>query len=434
MSRTSAVNPSEKYLRFALVIIAAMIAIPAQAQNYKFKVLHTFHGKDGANPYGQFVWDAHGNLIGTTANGGTGSCNRGPGCGTVFNVNTSGKMLWSYSLKSLGVGFVPNGGLYQDASGNLYGTTLYGGIVPCWEGDSLGCGVLFKLDAARKETVLYRFKGSSNGGNDGYYPQGSPVEDGGSSLYGSTIEGGAGNGGGTVFRVSQAGEEKILYSAPGPPCSPTGGSGPPSPLVLRPGNKHLYGGICGAGTYGLGAAFSMTESGQVALIYSFPGTPTDGLPVTAHGGKLYGIGSGGVSNSGCNYYGCGTVFDLSPEGEAWTEKTLYAFCQLPGCQDGQSPSGITISSDGTIYGTTTEGGNDPNCYNGDSCGVVYKLDATGKETVLHSFSGDDGAFPVGVVLDSEGNLYGAAAQGGDPNCPGSGGHGCGVIFELEPVH
>src|SRR5208337_2545369 len=111
------------FLMFLLAL--AIAAQPVQAQT--FKVLHTFHRKDGANPYGQFLWDAHGNLISATANGGTGNCSPGPGCGTVFKMNTSGKILWSYSLKNYSEGFIPNDGLYQDPAGNLYGTTTYGG-------------------------------------------------------------------------------------------------------------------------------------------------------------------------------------------------------------------------------------------------------------------------------------------------------------------
>src|SRR5579863_7143487 len=145
----SAGKPSSVILT-ALLLASAIAHAQAQAQT--FKVLHTFHGKDGANPYGQFLWDKNGNLISATANGGTGDCSPHMGCGTVFKMTTSGKILWSYSLKNFSEGFEPDEGLYQDAAGNLYGTTNFGGIVPCYEGDTLGCGIVFKLDTARKET------------------------------------------------------------------------------------------------------------------------------------------------------------------------------------------------------------------------------------------------------------------------------------------
>ncbi len=423
-------NSATRAIAISITLLLAS-AIAAQAQT--FKVLHTFHGKDGANPYGQFLWDKNGNLISATANGGTGNCSPHAGCGTVFKMNTSGKILWSYSLKNFSEGFAPNEGLYKDAAGNLYGTTLYGGVIPCWQGDTLGCGILFKLDTARKETVLYRFKGSTNGGHDGYYPVGFPIGDPAANLYGSTQNGGTGDNGGIVFRINQAGKEAIVYNFPGPPCQPAGG-GPAGALILRPGDKRLYGGACGGGTYGEGTAFRMTTSGKLTVFYDFTGQPgpSNGGAFTPNGGNLYGISAYG-GNGNCGTGGCGTLFELSPNGGTWTEKTLYLFCQISGCKDGESPdSQLVIDSAGNIYGTTIFGGDDQQCYNGGSCGVVFKLDTAGNETVLHSFSGSDGAFPLGVVMDSKGNLYGATGQGGDPKCLGSNGHGCGVVFEITP--
>jgi uncharacterized repeat protein (TIGR03803 family) len=297
------------------------------------------------------------------------------GCGTVFSMNTSGKILWSYSLKNFSEGFEPDEGLYQDAAGNLYGATNLGGIVPCYEGDTLGCGTVFKLDTASKENVLYRFKGSSNGHHDGSYPAGFLVGDPAATLYGSTVEGGAGENGGIVFRISPAGKETILYNFPGPPCQPEGG-GPASSLILRPGDKRLYGTACGGGTYGEGTAFRMTTSGKLAVLYDFTGGggPSNGGLFTPHGGSLYGASVYG-GNGNCGAGGCGTAFELSPNGGTWTEKTLYLFCQLSGCKDGQFPdSTLVIDSAGNIYGTTDFGGDYRNC-NGDTCGVVYKLDS-----------------------------------------------------------
>jgi uncharacterized repeat protein (TIGR03803 family) len=416
---------------FLMSLLALAIAAqPAQAQT--FKVLHTFHGKDGANPSGQFLWDKDGNLISITVNGGTGDCSPHAGCGTVFDMNTSGKIVWSYSLKNFSEGFEPDEGLYQDAAGNLYGTTNFGGIV-CDEGYTLGCGIVFKLDTALKETVLHRFRGPFNGYHDGYYGEGFLVADQAANLYGSTEYGGTGDNGGIVFRISPAGKETIVYNFPGPPCGPEGG-GPASPLILRPGDKRLYGGACGGGTYGQGTAFRMTTSGELTVLYDFTGGggPSNSGLFTPYGGSLYGA-SGYGGNGNCGTGGCGTVFELSPNGGSWTEKTLYVFCQVGACKDGEFPdSTLVIDSAGNIYGTTDFGGDDPQCYNGGSCGVVYKLDPSGNETVLHSFSGSDGAFPVGVVMDSKGNLYGATGQGGDLKCLGSNGHGCGVVFEITP--
>jgi uncharacterized repeat protein (TIGR03803 family) len=74
-----------------------------------------------------------------------------------------------------------------------------------------------------------------------------------------------------------------------------------------------------------------------------------------------------------------------------------------------------------------------NC-NGGGCGVVFKLDTGGNETVLHAFTGEsDGAFPQGgLVMDALGNLYGTALQGGDFNCSFNQIRGCGVVFKITP--
>ena len=82
---------------------------------------------------------------------------------------------------------------------------------------------------------------------------------------------------------------------------------------------------------------------------------------------------------------------------------------------------------GNLYGTTLQGGDVVNCNSPDGCGVVFRLDTSGKETVLHTFTGADGEFPdAGVIRDTAGNLYGTTADGGGPN------GGYGVVFKLTP--
>jgi uncharacterized repeat protein (TIGR03803 family) len=149
-------------------------------------------------------------------------------------------------------------------------------------------------------------------------------------------------------------------------------------------------------------------------------------------GNLYGTTSNG-GNSECGGYGCGVIFKLSPEaGGGWSESVLYTFCSLTNCTDGERPltGPLVMDSAGNIFGTTYFGGSHPNC-NGDTCGVVFKLDTTGKETVLHTFTGGaDGALPyAGLVMDGHGNLYGTT-QGGGASCYTS--YTCGVVFEITP--
>jgi uncharacterized repeat protein (TIGR03803 family) len=103
-------------------------------------------------------------------------------------------------------GSFPVAGVILDASGNIYGTTAYGGNPTKNCPANQGCGIVFKLDKTGKETVLYRFMG----GADSLDPQASLLRDANGNLYGTTFAGG-GSGGGTVFKLSETGTETVLY-------------------------------------------------------------------------------------------------------------------------------------------------------------------------------------------------------------------------------
>ena len=137
----------------------------------------------------------------------------------------------------------------------------------------------------------------------------------------------------------------------------------------------------------------------------------------------------------CARLGCGAVFKLAPNANGtWTESVLHSFCSEEGCADGwyAGRGPLAMDATGNLYGTTEEGGT--NGCGGYGCGVVYKLDPSGQETVLYKFmGGKDGVGPEqGVVIDKGGNLYGVAGNGGDSSCPVNGAHGCGVVFKLTP--
>lgn len=159
------------------------------------------------------------------------------------------------------------------------------------------------------------------------------------------------------------------------------------------------------------------------VLYSFTGTsdgsfPTSNLTMTPNGNFYGTTSSGGL--------GFGTVFQLSPNGSGgWTETTLYSFCPVAGCADGQNPtySNVIFDGQGNLYGTALGGG-------ANGLGVVFKLTNSGgtwTESVLHSFTGaPDGANPEnGLIMDSAGNLYGVASAGGT-------GSGKGCVYELSP--
>jgi uncharacterized repeat protein (TIGR03803 family) len=217
-------------------------------------VLHSFTGAgvggDGAEPYGGLVHDAAGNLYGTTVSGGDPSCNSGFGCGTVFKIDTAGMETVLYSFTGTGGdGAFPYATLILDASGNLYGTTEEGGSHTCKNssGGTAGCGTVFKLSAAGKETVLHSFAG----GKSGQAPIGGLLRDKLGNLFGTTTQGGiqgCNNGCGTVFKLSVAGTHIVLYRLT---------EGPSLGTLVRDAAGNFYGTTVSGGD-GNGDVFKLT--------------------------------------------------------------------------------------------------------------------------------------------------------------------------------
>ncbi len=187
-------------------------------------ILYSFaNPPDGAFPTGQLVRDSAGNIYGTTNSGGA-SCVL-QGCGTVFELASTGESVLHEFGNSTNDGNFPWAGLVGDSKGNLYGTA---------SGGQYFSGIVFKLSrstGAWKETILYQFTGLA----DGASPNGGLLLDSSGNLYGTTTGGGAFNAG-TVFRISPTGQESVLYSFTGG----TDGQGPVGSLVAdKQGN--LYG-------------------------------------------------------------------------------------------------------------------------------------------------------------------------------------------------
>jgi uncharacterized repeat protein (TIGR03803 family) len=178
---------------------------------------------------------------------------------------------------------------------------------------------------------------------------------------------------------------------------------------------------------------------EYSTIYSFGASAKDGdLPngglVFDQAGNVYGTTQQGGNSAGCNE-GCGTAFELSPVGNGtWTESILYNFCSLASCADGSVPlAGLVIDSAGNLYGTAKEGGTGSGC--GGGCGVVFELSPPSAQgaawtfSVLWSFGTNgthDAAYPAGrLTRDAFGNLYGTSYFGGS--------NGLGTVFEVSPV-
>jgi uncharacterized repeat protein (TIGR03803 family) len=362
------------------IMFAVVVAATQSAQAQTFTVLYTFKGSpDGANPYAGVILDEAGNLYGTTYWGGASYF------GTAFKLDKSGKEKVLYSFVG-GDGQNLQGRLVRDGKGNMYSTTSGGG--------AYGQGALFKLDKRGNETVLHSFSGP-----DGRRPQDGLVRDGAGNLYGTAFAGGNG-GWGTVFRISNGGKITVLYSFSGSPD----GAHPVGPLA-RDAAGNLYGTTQDGGSFNdYGTVFKIDKRGKETILHNFTGqdgfSPQAGL-IRDAAGNLYGTTFWG-SGTGCGGNGCGTVFKLDTAGK---EKVLHSFTDSP---DGAGPVGALVRDEaGNLYGTTAFGG--ATRY---GLGTVFMLDPIGKETVLHSFSGADGAKPqAGLLLDHLGNLYGTTVGG-----------------------
>jgi len=368
-------------------------------------VLYSFKGgADGSVPTSSVVRDAAGNLYGTTFYGGNATCL--DGCGTVFKVDATGKETVLYRFTGGADGSAPNAGLIRDNAGNLYGTTGSGFPLTC---SSASCGTVFKLDATGVETVLHTFTGPP----DGSAPEAVLVRDANGNLYGTTLYGGdvsnCGLGCGTVFKLDSSGNETVLYS-----FIDAADGGLPSAGVIRDGAGNLFGTTVGGGASNSGTLYKIDATGKETVLYSFTGGADGGSPfagLVAVGAKVYGTtGSGGA-------YGYGTVFKVDKVNKSGKETVLYSFT---GGADGYNPSaGLVRDAAGNLYGTTSGGGF-------SNYGTVYKIDATGKRTLLYSFTGGaDGQHPfAGLIRDAAGNLYGTAEFGGA--------FGLGTVFKLAP--
>src|SRR5277367_5641440 len=185
--------------------------------------------------------------------------------------------------------------------------------------------------------------------------------------------------------------------------------------LLRDGAGNLYGTTAGGGSFEYGTVFEIDTHGQETVLHSFWGgdglEPWAGL-VRDQAGNLYGTTyDGGALEKGQCRHGCGSVFKLDNKG---TLTVLHAF--TGGTDGGQPKAGLVRDNAGNLYGTTTTGG-DLNCGYGSGCGLVFKVDESGAETVLHAFTGkSDGAGPGGeLIRDKAGNLYGVTESGGSSN-------------------
>jgi uncharacterized repeat protein (TIGR03803 family) len=386
----------------AVVCLAALSAYAASGP--KLQILHSFAGKsDGNSPHAALLADKAGNLYGTTQVGGRSNCLSGQyGCGTVFELSPpqGSGTTWTenvlYRFSGGSDGYYAYGKLISDQTGNLYGTTYFGGDFSTQLCMKSGCGVLFKLSPptvsgqAWKETVLHSFVGT-----DGAHPSAGLVFDGDGNLYGTTYGGGSSSICGNVFELSPPNSNGASWSFTDlHDFSSNDGCLSLSDLIFDSiGN--IYGTTCAGGSGSGGVAFELSPPGTQGgpwidtTIYNFPldSCPSAGLTFDSVG-NLYGTAGG-------------DAFQLTPSPPGlWTETVIGRFF---------SPqSVILIDSAGELYGTDA----------GKVCGSVFRLtDQDGSWTQdqykFFNHGGQPCVSTAGLIFNAdESSVYGTSEFGG----------------------
>jgi uncharacterized repeat protein (TIGR03803 family) len=338
----------------------------------------SFAETNGAYPYASLVFDANGDLFGTTAGGGSN------GYGTVFEIANYGTLtapifattpttLVSFNWTN---GADPYGSLIIDANGDLFGTTAFGG--------TNGVGTVFEIanngtlaapSYATPPATLVGFN-STNGAHS----FSNLIIDANGDLLGTTAGGGS-SGDGTVFEIKNKG----TLAAP---------------------------------------IFATTPTALVSFNWINGAEPRGGLTVDANG-DLFGTTAGGGSSGG------GTVFEIKNKGTlaapifATTPTTLVSFNGINGAEP---CGGLTIDANGDLFGTTAFGGtnDDGTVFEIINNGTLAALDYATTPTTLVSFNLADGSNPAGsLIINAAGDLFGATAEGGAS--------GLGTVFEIVPT-
>lgn len=343
------------------------------------KVLHEFSAAEGTGPAGALIQGPDGSLYGVMSSGGA------LGQGSIFKFSSSGQFETLHSFGATGTpagsspdGANPSAGLIFGADGNLYGTTSQGG-------PNYG-GTVFRITTAGQLTTLFAFGGAPPAGSQ---PFGRLSLGPDGSIYGTTYAGGLGVG--TVFKLSSSGTLISLHNFP---SDYSEGGGAIGPLAVLPdgtiyGTTNLGGFPSHAGN---GTIFKINPDGTFALVHYFPfytASPVFGLTAGSDG-VLYGAAELGA--------GDGSLFSITGDG---LFNDLYDFRCSCGTPDGAQPDGpLTLATDGNLYGVTSFGGT-------SNSGTIFRSTTDGVVTPLHSFTAAEGGPPTGGLLEgADGRFYG----------------------------
>ncbi len=393
----------------------------------------SFNYSDGYLPYSGLIADAAGDLFGTTEFGGAN------GFGEAFEIKKDSSTPTGYASTPIvlasftNAGGFPIGGLIMDAAGDLFGTNSFAG------GNGKGeVFEIAKTSTGFDAPAAVAYFSGDGASGTGAEPTSTLIDDAAGDLFGTTVQGGLYDDG-VVYEIVKSGgvyasTPTVLFSFDDAPGNTDGGG--PFGGLIRDAAGDLIGTTRTGGAGGEGEVFELVKDDSsstgydktLTVLYSFTGDAHGGSPddtlITDASGDLFGTTySGGAT-------GHGVVFEIAKtvSGYASTPTVLASFDGIgtvanPG--DGQGPDDkLLMDSKGDLFGTTAHGG-----VNDD--GVVFEIayDSTtgyaATPTVLFSFSGTDGANPeANLIFNSAGDLLLTTSAGGA--------NGDGAVIELTP--
>jgi uncharacterized repeat protein (TIGR03803 family) len=350
-------------------------------------ILGSFNGADGADPYGGVILDSSGDLFGTTQYGGNSSV------GTIWEIVSGSGSVTTLASFDTSNGARPYAGLVADSNGDFFGTTQFGGA-----GSD---GTIFELQKNSTSIVTV----ASFNGTDGSDPQAPLILDSNDNLFGATTTGGA-NGKGTIFEQPAINNNINVLAS----FTTNSGSDPVGPLIESGGT--FYGTASSGGSQNAGTVFVLNSGSSsittlASLTSSIGQTPNGGV-VMDTGGNLFGTAALGGAG------GNGAVFEL-----AKGKSTVTALASFPMGNGSDPNSGLTRDGNGNLFGITQSGGPLDE-------GTIFEI-VSGSSTVttLASVSGGgtNGLDPSGpLAVDSSGNVYGTMSSGGA--------NSAGTVFEI----
>jgi uncharacterized repeat protein (TIGR03803 family) len=399
---------------------ASLPQVIVSSANITFNALGQFQTLRAAAGYG-LVEDANGNLFGTTYYGGA------YGQGTVYEIPKTasgyGSIVTFHDFTGSSDGGLPEAPLIADANGDLFGTTTGGG--------AYGDGTVFEITKSGsyygQETVLASFNGQ-NGNN----PQSSLYLDASGNLLGTTYGGDSGTAGGSVFELQKTayGWGPITtvdaFSGAGGNNNGLDGDNPESGLIADSAGD-LFGTTNVGGANGVGTVYEIPKTasgyGSIELLATFDSgnnaaNPVAGLVADASG-DLFGT----TQNGGA--YGLGTVYEIAKTAQGYGNlSVLVSFGGYANNQGSYPYSGLLVDAAGNLFGTTLQGGIAAGA--AGNGGTLFEVPKTasgyGPVKVLYTYSNGYGVRPLSLIADANGDLFGTTANGGVSND--------GVIFEF----